>query len=324
MNKRTGLLALAVTAGLSTFSIAPALATGPMTGPDRQVCGEGTSGKIDVSGGQTAIVVTAPEGQLIASYCVKAGSSKQGEGPQNVELVPPVSQVTISHASGKDISHYSYTLVPAPVVVTPEVPETPTPEVPETPAVPVPETPEVPQEPTPELPVEETPAEEPPVEVPEEETPVSEAPAEGAPVAEAPAEVPVTVEVPLTPVVVTDTPDNVLPVLDHAAAGVRYENCAEVRDVLGRSILLGEEGFRAGLDRDGDGVGCELETVGDRTTGSTTGSRAVLEGAPRTGQLAYTGTDDSVKLAGGIGAGLLALGAGVVLAGRGRHRAVDA
>ncbi len=391
MNKRTGLLALAVTAGLSTFSVAPAFATGHLAEPVEQVCGEGTSGKQDVTEpGLTQVTITAPQGQLIASYCVKAGSSNQGNGPETVDLSTPQSQVTISHSSGKDISHYSYTLVPVPVVVapipetpeapevpeiptpevpetpavptpeTPEVPETPetpavptpeTPEVPETPAVPTPETPETPEEPTPELPVEETPVEEVPVEevpveeVPVEEVPVEEVPVEEVPVEEAPVEetpvvvvpveveVPVTVEVPFTPVVVVDAPDNVLPVLDHAAVGVYYENCAEVRDVLGRSILLGEEGFRAGLDRDSDGIGCELDTEGNRTdegTGSNTGNGGVFvtnddDGATEsTGQLAYTGTDDNMKIAGGIGAGLLALGAGMVLAGRGRHRAVKA
>jgi hypothetical protein len=137
------------------------------------------------------------------------------------------------------------------------------------------------------------------------------------------------VEVVLTPVVVVDAPDNVLPVFDHAAARVYYENCTEVRDVLGRSILLGEEGYRAGLDRDGDGIGCELDTEGNRTDeGAGNGGVLVTddddESTGSTGQLAYTGAGDSMKIAGGIGVGLLALGAGMVRAGRGRHRAVTA
>jgi hypothetical protein len=48
------------------------------------------------------------------------------------------------------------------------------------------------------------------------------------------------------------------------------------------------------------------------------------EATDSTGQLAYTGTDDSMKIAGSIGAGFLALGAGLIRAGRGRHRAVKA
>src|SRR5215217_9044607 len=69
MNKRTGLLALAVTAGLSTFSVAPAFAAGQVAEPVEQVCDEGTSGKQDVTeSGLTQISITAPQGQLIASY----------------------------------------------------------------------------------------------------------------------------------------------------------------------------------------------------------------------------------------------------------------
>ncbi|WP_394253695.1 excalibur calcium-binding domain-containing protein [Arthrobacter pityocampae] len=179
-----------------------------------------------------------------------------------------------------------------------------------------------------EAPVEETPAETPEEEMPVEETPAEGKPAEGSPAEGKPAEGSPVVGKP----VVVDTPGRVLPVVDQAAVKVGYENCTEVRNVLGRPILLGEEGFRAGLDRDNDGVGCELDTDGtltDKGTDSTTGTRTVVvaddgETAERTGQLAYTGTDDSVKVAGGIGAGLLALGAGMVLAGRGRHRAVKA
>ncbi|MHA7190658.1 excalibur calcium-binding domain-containing protein [Arthrobacter sp. MDT2-16] len=348
MNKRTGLLALAVTAGLSTFSVAPAFATAHGAEPVEQVCGEGTSGKQDLNEpGLSEVTLIAPQGQLIASYCVKAGSSKQGNGPETVVLPVPQSQVTISHSSGKDISHYSYTSVPTPVVgtpvpegpelpevptpgtpevpETPETPEVPSPEAPATPAVPAPGLPETPTVPAPEPPQDETPV--------EQETPAGELPVDGTPVVVAPVEVevPVTVDMPITPVIV-DTPDNVLPVLDHQAVGVYYENCAEVRDVLGRAILLGEEGFRAGLDRDSDGVGCELDTDGDRTdegADNTVGNSGPLmtdedEATVGTQQLASTGTGESTRIAGGIGAGLLALGAGTVLAGRGRHRAIKA
>lgn len=36
-----------------------------------------------------------------------------------------------------------------------------------------------------------------------------------------------------------------------------YANCTEVWNVLGRPIHSNEPGFHSGLDRDGDGVGCE-------------------------------------------------------------------
>ncbi len=61
-----------------------------------------------------SIEVTAPDGQLISGYCVKAGSIKQGDGPEYVVVDPPVKTVTISHSSGKDISHYTVTFVDEP------------------------------------------------------------------------------------------------------------------------------------------------------------------------------------------------------------------
>ena len=39
--------------------------------------------------------------------CVKAGSAQQGNGAQITPYVPGVTSVTISHTSGKAISHYS-------------------------------------------------------------------------------------------------------------------------------------------------------------------------------------------------------------------------
>lgn len=53
-----------------------------------------------------SITVTAPEGKLITGYCVKAGSVRQGLGPEYVTLDEPAESVTITHSSGKDISHY--------------------------------------------------------------------------------------------------------------------------------------------------------------------------------------------------------------------------
>ena len=78
-----------------------------------QVCGGLDSGKIDTKGDPASVTVTAPKGQLISGYCVKAGSEKQGDGPRYVTLNPPVSTVTITHPSGKDVSHYSLSYVDA-------------------------------------------------------------------------------------------------------------------------------------------------------------------------------------------------------------------
>ena len=79
-------------------------------GNDGQVCPGGDSGKIDVSSG-SSVTVTAADGKLISGYCVKAGSANQGLGPEFVAVSPPQKTVTISHSSGKDVSHYSLTYV---------------------------------------------------------------------------------------------------------------------------------------------------------------------------------------------------------------------
>jgi hypothetical protein len=81
--------------------------------PGDNVCSGLDSGKIDVSGDQTSITVTAPAGYLIDQYCVKAGSVQGGTGgPVYVEVNPPQKSVTITYPSGKAISHYSVSYVP--------------------------------------------------------------------------------------------------------------------------------------------------------------------------------------------------------------------
>lgn len=129
------------------------------------VCSGMDSGKIDVTGEVQTVTLVAPEGTLIDGYCVKAGSDKQEDGgPVYVNLLQPVSTVTILHPTGKGISHYSFSTTPVVVVeptqeptVAPTTPApkptTPAPE-PTTPA-PVPTTPAPTVEPT-----------KPPVEVP--------------------------------------------------------------------------------------------------------------------------------------------------------------
>ncbi|MDQ0574868.1 hypothetical protein [Agromyces albus] len=61
--------------------------------------------------------ITAPEGKLIAEVCVKAGSTKQGNGPEYTTLPTPSATTTIAHSSGKQISHYSVRYVNAPKVI---------------------------------------------------------------------------------------------------------------------------------------------------------------------------------------------------------------
>ena len=65
--------------------------------------------KVEVSGDKETITYTAPDGYLISSWCVKAGTTTEVHA-----VDPPAKTITISHTSGKGISHYSVTLVKAP------------------------------------------------------------------------------------------------------------------------------------------------------------------------------------------------------------------
>lgn len=86
------------------------IGVGSAASSDAGVCGGGDSGKVDVSGDHTTLTLTADDGFVITGYCVKAGSAKQGLGPESYVVDPPASSVEISHSSGKAISHYSYTV----------------------------------------------------------------------------------------------------------------------------------------------------------------------------------------------------------------------
>ena len=66
------------------------------------------------AGNATSTTITAPVGMVIVKVCVKAGSDNQGLGPEYTTFDPGVSSVTISHSSGKEISHYSVDYEPAP------------------------------------------------------------------------------------------------------------------------------------------------------------------------------------------------------------------
>ena len=100
--------------------------------PDNgQVCAGLDSGKVDVSGDRTVVTERAPAGKLITGYCVKAGSARQGLGPEYVSLPRPVLVVTITHSSGKAISHFSLSY-DRPSTTTSTVPSTTTSTVPST------------------------------------------------------------------------------------------------------------------------------------------------------------------------------------------------
>lgn len=95
---------LVVTIGVGFAVVTPTTAS--------DVCPGLNSGKIDTVGDPVSVVVTAPTGFLISGYCVKAGSSNQGNGPVFVTVSPPQAEVTITYPGGKDISHYSVSYVP--------------------------------------------------------------------------------------------------------------------------------------------------------------------------------------------------------------------
>ena len=116
------LIVAAVVAATLVLPASVVGAQGNSGNSNEQVC-DGTH--IPGSGGPS-IQVTAPEGQLITGYCVKAGSANQGYGPEYVTVDPPASSVTITHSSGKDVSHYVVSYTTAPETTTTSVPESTT------------------------------------------------------------------------------------------------------------------------------------------------------------------------------------------------------
>jgi hypothetical protein len=119
--KKIGLTIALAVAGTLALGILPAAA-------QEEVCPPLDSGKIDTTGEPLSVVVTAPEGFLISGYCVKAGSDESGAGVEFVTVDPPQESVTISHSSGKAVSHYSYSLVE--IETPPTTPPTTPPEAP--------------------------------------------------------------------------------------------------------------------------------------------------------------------------------------------------
>ncbi|MEU7993352.1 excalibur calcium-binding domain-containing protein [Rothia amarae] len=147
------------------------------------------------------------------------------------------------------------TETPAPVETAapaPTAPEAPAPVASETPAPVASET---------AAPVETaTPA---PAEVTVTSAAAADAPTAPAETAEAPAPVaaqaPASTDAVATSAVAAEAPASQAVAPRAAAASTSvYENCADVHAKLGREIHRNEEGYEPKLDRDGDGVGCEL------------------------------------------------------------------
>jgi hypothetical protein len=170
--KRIYALAAAALLALGLYATASAVASAaPVATGEEQVC---AGDKVELSGEDESVVVTAPEGFLIAGYCVKAGSDNQGDGPVDVVVDPPMAKVTITHPSGKGISHYVLVLVPVPEPTPTPTEPTPTPTEPTpTPTEPTP----TPTEPSP-TPTEPTPTPTEPTPTPTEPTPTPTEPTE--------------------------------------------------------------------------------------------------------------------------------------------------
>ncbi len=99
-SRLAALLLLLPTLALLGAQVSPAAATSELCDGDV---------KVEVQGETTTITYTAPDGYLVSSWCVKAGTEAEVH-----DVNPPAKTVTIAHSSGKGISHYSVTLVPVP------------------------------------------------------------------------------------------------------------------------------------------------------------------------------------------------------------------
>ena len=98
---------------LPTMAVIGAQAATPAAGAD--VCpGE----QVEIRGETKTVTYTAPAGYLVSGWCVKAGTTIEVH-----EVDPPTATVTITHSSGKGVSHYSVVLVKSPE---PKMPTAPT------------------------------------------------------------------------------------------------------------------------------------------------------------------------------------------------------
>jgi LPXTG-motif cell wall-anchored protein len=120
---RAGSLVSFLMALVVALFAAPLLVASNATAADSDTCediitGEGWDEKVegDFDDGDPALTVTAPEGFLIDKYCVKTGSSNQGDGPVIVDVNPPAETVTIDHPTKEGVSHFMVHLIEAPEV----------------------------------------------------------------------------------------------------------------------------------------------------------------------------------------------------------------
>jgi hypothetical protein len=106
-----------------------------------------------------------------------------------------------------------------------------------------------------------------PDESPTDAASTTEAPTEESPSSNEPSSPPETTAAPTTEEAVeTQAADE-----GEGASEVYYENCDAARDAGAAPIHEGDPGYRAGLDRDGDGVGCEDSSRGGGSGGDSGG-----------------------------------------------------
>ena len=94
---------------------------------DEKVCPDYDTGHLSAGNDLASFTYTAPEGRSIVALCVKAGTEKQGDGPEAFGVDEGATSVTFRHSTGKDISHSSVKLTDKAIVPIPTVPPPPPP-----------------------------------------------------------------------------------------------------------------------------------------------------------------------------------------------------
>ena len=107
MNRR--MAAAVVLAGGAGLALGVPIISIQAGASNEQVCPGLSTGRIG-AGDAPSVTYTAPEGQLITAYCVKAGSANQGDGPVIVQVDPARSSITFSYPGRDAVSHYSIEL----------------------------------------------------------------------------------------------------------------------------------------------------------------------------------------------------------------------
>jgi hypothetical protein len=107
MKRRTA--AAVILAGAVGLALGVPIVSIQAGAPNEQACPGLSTGQIDAKDAPS-VTYTAPEGQLITAYCVKAGSENQGDGPVIVQVDPPQSSITFSYPGRDAVSHYSIQL----------------------------------------------------------------------------------------------------------------------------------------------------------------------------------------------------------------------